>query len=138
MPPLYVSRARASFDPDHPLALHSPHLDFAALSAPPRATSRARGQPDLSCSGRRIDQPRPAARWLAVVCQGLQRRPSGPFTTLLFLLLLYGWSPWEAMDSQPELARVRPLVSVDFRDSGHLLRGGDIQSLASPGGSGWL
>lgn len=90
--------ARAPFDPDHPLfALHSPHLDFAPYPLLLGLTSRATGLSPVSTleiAGLiNLVLLLVGLRFFVKVFSG---RPNAPFYALLFLLLLYGWSPWEA------------------------------------------
>ena len=90
--------ARAPFDPNHPLfALDDPHLDFAPYPLLLGLVSRATG---LSA----VNTLEVAGLVnLVLLLVGLRlfvrvftSRGNAPFYALLFLLLLYGWSPWEA------------------------------------------
>ena len=90
--------ARAPFDPHHPLfAVNKPHIDFAPYLLILGLFSRLTGLSAVST----LEIAGMVNLVLFLV--GLRLfvrvftdRPRAPFYALLFLLLLYGWSPWEA------------------------------------------
>ena len=90
--------ARAPFDPSHPLfALDVPHLDFAPYALALALVAKiARIEVVLTLEIAGMVNLLLLLIGLRLFVRVFSERRTAPFYALLFLLLLYGWSPWVA------------------------------------------